>query len=489
MKQKTDYEGYDTLLQLSDWRFSAAALGLWEYLNFSVGKYGKLDYKILSAIEKSEELPKEAIKGLDGILYHSSDITEERYLDFAEYWFRSEMTHCKIMDILDGDSLSDDDIKKVNDMVKSKKVLQNLLGKVKFNGENSEEYISIIQKNRHHIIKEIYRYSSMMYRGFNGFNDPKKIKGINPLFTKENPHCRLQGYYIDENRKSNSVGYAFDKDTFVGSDCIEFDFIPFAFSNTREGYFINNNFDLNTLKQTNHKFMQEINGTEEKNSRTKLYLALKNSADYIRYDVEIIIKPRDIEQYQTLFVRADRLKALQELQSDNLKFNYKITDDYYFNLENEVYDKCLNNEMLDSCIEFMLKLGTENTQQGKAARIQNAKIIDINEKWKGELRMSDNEKLNIKSARATGYSVSEWFMDNDGENKLKSYKQKLISSIVAHDYDRMNEILLNLSSYTGKELTFAYQLFENPENNIGLAYAFANALTPDVKNFNKKENE
>ena len=119
MKQKTDYEGYDTLLQLSDWRFSAAALGLLEYLDFCDSRYGKLDYKILSAIEKSEELPKEAIKGLDGILYHSSDITEERYFDFAEYWFRSEMTHCKIMDILDGDSLSDDDIKKVNDMVKS----------------------------------------------------------------------------------------------------------------------------------------------------------------------------------------------------------------------------------------------------------------------------------------------------------------------------------------------------------------------------------
>ena len=352
MKQKIDCYGYDALLQLSDWRFSAAALGLLEYLDFCDSGYGKLDYKILSAIEKSEELPKEAIKGLDGILYHSSDITEERYLDFAEYWFRSEMTHCKIMDILDGDSLSDDDIKKVNDMVKSKKVLQNLLGKVKFNGENSEEYIGIIQKNRYHIIKEIYRYSPMMYRGFNN---------TNLLLTQENPHCRLQGYNVDEGRKSKYVGYAFDKDTFVGNDCIEFDFIPFAFSNTREGYFINNNFDLNTLKQTNHKFMQEINGTEEKNSRTKLYLALKNSADYIRYDVEIIIKPRDDEQYQTLFVRADRLKALQELQSDNLKFNYKIADDYYFNLENEVYDKCLNNEMLDSCIEFMLKLGTENT--------------------------------------------------------------------------------------------------------------------------------
>ena len=479
MKQKTDYQGYDTLLQLSDWRYSAAALGLWEYLDFCDSKYERLDYKILSDMEESNELTKDAIKGLDGILYHSEDITETRYLDFVEYKFKSEMTHCSILEIIRKGTFDDEDIKKVNEMVKSKSVLKNLLGKVKFNSENSDQYVDIIQKNRYNIIKEIYRYSPMMYRGFNN---------TNLLLTEENPHCRLQGYNVDEGRKSKYVGYAFDKDTFVGNDCIEFDFIPFAFSNTRESYFINNNFDLKTLKQTNGKFMEAINGSEEKNSRTKLYLALKNSSDYIRYDVEIIIKPRDAEQYQTLFVRADRLRALQELKSDNLKFNYKITDDYYFNLENEVYDRCLNNEMLDSCIEFMLKLGTDNNEQGKAARVQTSKIIDINEKWRGESIMSDNEKLNIKSARAAGYSASEWFMDNDGENKLKSYKQKLISSIVAHDYDRMNEILLNLSSYTGKELTFAYKLFEDPENNVNLAYAFANALTPEIKTFNQKSN-
>ena len=57
------------------------------------------------------------------------------------------MTHCRILDIIAKGSFDDDDIKKVNDMVKSKKVLQNLLGKVKFNGKNSEEYIGIIQKN------------------------------------------------------------------------------------------------------------------------------------------------------------------------------------------------------------------------------------------------------------------------------------------------------------------------------------------------------
>ncbi len=480
MKQKIDCYGYDALLQLSDWRFSAAALGLLEYLDFCDSRYGKLDYKILSAMEKSEELPKEAIKGLDGILYHSSDITEERYLDFAEYWFRSEMTHCKIMDILHGDSLSDDDIKKVNDMVKSKKVLQNLFGKVKFDGKNSDEYIGIIQKNRYHIIKEIYRYSPMMYRGFNN---------TNLLLTQENPHCRLQGYNVDEGRKSKYVGYAFDKDTFVGNDCIEFDFIPFAFSNTHEGYFINNNFDLNTLKQTNRKFIQEINGTEEKNSRTKLYLALKNSADYIRYDVEVIIKPRDAEQYQTLFVRADGLKALQELPSNSIKFYY---DDCNFNLENEVYKRCLNNELLDSCIEFMLKIReTENFKKKKKYKDITWQInntIAINEKWKGENSMDCEmkDKNYIELAKSAAVKIKKHIVFAlKAPNKLETYRYKILHAMIAEDYDNMNNIIISMCNYANYVPEFAMPLFENPAENIGIAQTFVANLIYN----NTKENE
>ena len=187
-----------------------------------------------------------------------------------------------------------------------------------------------------------------------------------------------------------------------------------------------------------------------------------------------------------MFVRAERLKALRELD-DNIKFYYKVNDDFYFNLENEVYESCLNNVLLNDVIEFMLKLSVKQQADDintGMTRTQIDKIIRINEKWRGASDMTD-----IDRARATGFYVSQQFLKDKNENKLNSYKQKLISAIVAHDYSRMNEILLSLSSYINQELGFAYVLFENPEENIGLAYAFANSLSPKPADPNKDNNK
>ena len=502
---------FDTLLQPTEWRYSASVLGLKMYLDFISG-YEEEKYLLLSKLKEEGitlTLPEEInpVFGFDGILYNSKDITEESYLAFVEKEFASEMTHQKILDgIRKYEDISDEDdrqkaLKEINDLIKSKSVLKSLL-KEKFDGTNGAYFEDIIDKNRTKIIKEIYRYSPLMYRGFSN---------TNLLFAGAGNHARLQNYTVDEGRKTKYLGYGFDKDTFVGEDIPEFDFIPFAFTKTYESYFVNNNFSIQDLEQTNRQLQENIyNNIEDKSPSTKLYKALKNADGYINYDVEIIIKPRDKEQYQTLFVRAERLKALRELNYDNLKFYYKINDDFYFNLENEVYESCLNDVLLNDVIEFMLKLSVKQSADGTGtdiSRVQIDKIIHINEKWRGVSEMeeisnvqktktqkSDKEKIpsKIRVARKAGYSVSAWFIDKNSKNKLNSYKQKLISSIVAHDYSRMNEILLSLSSYSGQELGFAYPLFENPEENIGLAYAFANALTeklPEKNEENKQESE
>ena len=501
MKQKTfnefavEHNGrtfqFDTLLQPTEWRYSASVLGLKRYLDFISG-YEEEKYLLLSELKEKGitlTLPEEInpIFGFDGILYNSKDITEESYLAFVEQEFEREMTHLKILDNIrkyrdiDDKKAKQQALKEINDLIKSKSVLRNLL-KEKFDGTNGAYFEDIIAKNRAKIIKEIYRYSPLMYRGFSN---------TNLLFADAGNHARLQNYTVDEGRKTRYLGYGFDKDTFVGEDIPEFDFIPFAFTKTYESYFVNNNFSIKDLEQTNNQLQENIdNNEEDKSSSTKLYKALKNAESYINYDVEIIIKPRDKEQYQTLFVRAERLKALRELKYDNLKFYYKINDDFYFNLENKVYESCLNDVLLNDVIEFMLKLAVKQQADGintDVIRTQIDKIIHINEKWRGVSDMTD-----IDRARATGFYVSQQFVKDKNENKLNSYKQKLISSIVAHDYSRMNEILLSLSSYINQELGFAYPLFENPEENIGLAYAFANALSPkpvDPNKDNKKENE
>lgn len=475
----------DTLLQPTEWRYSASVLGLKRYFDFISG-YEEEKYLLLSGLQdKGIALPENVspVFGFDGILYNSKDITEKSYLSFVEKDFESEMTHLKILGNIrkygdiDDEKEKQKTLKEINDLIKSKSVLKSLL-KEKFDGTNGKYFESIIAENREKIIREIYRYSPLMYRGFSN---------TNLLFADAGNHARLQNYTVDEGRKTRYLGYCFDKDTFVGDDIPEFDFIPFAFTKTYESYFVNNNFSIKDLERTNHQLQENIHRNEEdKSSSTKLYKALKNAVDYINYDVEIIIKPRDKEQYQTLFVRAERLKALRELDY-NIKFYYKVNDDFYFNLENEVYESCLNNVLLNDVIEFMLKLSVKQQADDintGMTRTQIDKIIRINEKWRGASDMTD-----IDRARATGFYVSQQFLKDKNENKLNSYKQKLISAIVAHDYSRMNEILLSLSSYINQELGFAYVLFENPEENIGLAYAFANSLSPKPADPNKDNNK
>ena len=45
------------------------------------------------------------------------------------------------------------------------------------------------------------------------------------------------------------------------------------------------------------------------------------------------------------------------------------------------------------------------------------------------------------------------------ENKLESYRQKLTSSIIFKDYDRVCQILLQLSGYSDVYFSFADELF------------------------------
>lgn len=79
----------------------------------------------------------------------------------------------------------------------------------------------------------------------------------------------------------------------------------------------------------------------------------------------------------------------------------------------------------------------------------------------------------------SAYKSAKKVMAEIPENKVDSYKQKLISAITFKDYERFCEILLQLSSYSGVVFDFAYDLFENFEGNKNIAYTFINALNKD----------
>lgn len=456
MKTKIDYFDYDTLLQPTDWRFAAAVVGLCKYFD-----YFGIDYKVLYDVE---EKPDNYIHGFDGIIYKSEDITEEKYLEFAENYFEKYMTHKNILNILESQEFSEEQIKLVNDLVKSKTVLKGLLGKTKFDGTNKDIFISTIEENRAEIIKNIFK---------NGNNLYKNYCNERLIFTEDNSTCRLRGYNVDKDRKTSNLGFCFSKESFESNDILEFDFIPFAFSNSdmRETYFVNNNFSVKSLTQTNYAFSNQLSSTENKDDKNKLMLVLQNSKDYISYDVEIISKSQDKAYYETFFVRLERLKKLRELSGKSLNFVKKINDDYWFNLEKEVYMRCLNNVLLDDVILMMLKFYFDDNAVKGYIKSRTDMLIDINVSWKGNDIMDE-----IKSAKSCGFLTFKKLIEMKSSNKINSYKQKIISALCAHDYDRAKEIILSLSAYVGMEFSFFYTFLENAEENKDLAFAFASAL-------------
>lgn len=456
MKTKIDYFDYNTLLQPTDWRFAATVVGLCKYFD-----YFGIDYKVLYDVE---EKPDNYIHGFDGIIYKSEDITEEKYLEFAENYFEKYMTHINILNILESQEFSEEQIKLVNDLVKSKTVLKGLFDKIKFDGTNKDIFISTIEENRAEIIKNIFK---------NGNNLYKNYCNERLIFTEDNSTCRLRGYNVDKDRKTSNLGFCFSKESFESNDILEFDFIPFAFSNSdmRETYFVNNNFSVKSLTQTNYAFSNQLSNTENKDDKNKLMLVLQNSKDYISYDVEIISKSQDKAYYETFFVRLERLKKLRELSGKSLNFVKKINDDYWFNLEKEVYMRCLNNVLLDDVILMMLKFYFDDNAVKGYIKSRTDMLIDINVSWKG------NEIMNeIKSAKSCGFLTSQKLIEMKSSNKINSYKQKIISALCAHDYDRAKEIILSLSAYVGMEFSFFYTFLENAEENKDLAFAFASAL-------------
>lgn len=469
MKSKIDFDGYNTLLQPTEWRYAAATTGLVEYF-----KFNHISYGVLSELE---EKPEESVFGFDGILYNQEDITEERYLDFAEDHFKDDMTHIRILQMLEKDEFTEEQIKDVNDMVKSKTVLKKLFGKTRFDGTNKQTVADIINNNRHEIIKSVFRYGKNLYSNY---------ANSNLLLTASNPHCRLAGYTLDEGRKTRFLGFCFAKESYETNDIPEFDFIPFAFSNSDmyETFFVNNNFSVKALVQTNKRVSEALNSVDKRDSRLKLLTVLQQAKDYINYNIEIIMKSRDNDYYSTLYVRVDRLKQLRNLSDKSLNFVYQISDNYWLNVEKEVYERCINNVFLDDIILQMLKIYFDKDVNKMVVKLRTDTLIDINEAWKGNKVMDE-----IMDARRCGKKVSKKLIEDNKKNKISSFKQKIVSALVAHDYDRVNEVILSLSSYVNMEFSFFYKLIENPEENKSIAFAFASALTEEVGFKNNKTEE
>lgn len=459
MKSSIEHSKYNTSIEASDWRFSASILGLIQYFI-----HHNLDYEM----------------GDEYLLYNSEDITKERYLQFIEYKYNSELHHTMVENILANGDISEEQIKLVNEKLSGNTIMKKKFNKIKFDGSNKDQILSIISDNRQELIKETFGKKSNLYANYISVNMKAPIE----IFKAPQNYCRLLGYSCaDEGRKSNALGYNFKKDSYISEDISEFDFVPLSFIGNREAFFINDNFTLKRLKNSNDTLAKKIKldlESENKNkiidARKALFKSIIEASDFIDYDVEVIYKDIDKEYFETLYFRKDSINILKQLNKEKFDYKsiclyYKVTDKYYINIQKKVTESILNNILVDELIELFLK-------KEKNKSYLTDQLIKINILIRGDKNMKDR----LKGAYSCAKKVSEKLE----QNKIDSYKQKLTSSIIFKDYDRVCQILLQLSNYSGIEFGFVYDLFEDFENNKDLAYTFINALS---KNKEDKVNQ
>ena len=456
-------------LEPFDWRYSAAIVGLRKYLEW------------LGVDEEPNLIITE-----DTLEYNKKYLDKEDFLKFAEYYFKDDMHHIEIENKLKEKNPTEDQINIVNEKMKANTILKNKFKKIKFDGHNQDEIQNIIDQNREEIICETFRNKNNLYKNY---------CNPNQLFKDKQECCRLNGYYIDMPKKGKSISYAFDKSNYVGNDIPEFDFIPFAFSGCREKFFINDNVDLNRLQKTNNQWtrtvksqMEEAKQKNERVNTKRIFIdCLIEAKDFLQSDIEIIVKKPERAYFETLYLRKESLEILKNMKSyyKAFCFSIKISDDYWINILNEVFDAVVNFTLLDDLINKLLKVSREG---GNSYVI--SKLLKVNvEIKKGDEKM----KNTMKAAFACAKQIVDKKDGNKprvSDTKLKSYCTKLINAIILDDYDQFQKILINLSNYAEVPCGFAYDLFEDFEGNKEIAYTFVNSLNR-YKNNNQegKDNE
>ena len=470
LENNTDF---NVKLEPSDWRFSAAIVGLLEYFEY------------IDPLETSYKVEDEYI------LYNSELITKENYLKFVEKKYGENLHHRYVelnLEHYNQDNNENDNtyiIKSINEKLSGNTIMKKVFKKIKFDGTNRDEILSLVNKHREELILETFRNKSDMYKNY---------CNTNQLFNENQKYCRLVGYYIDAPKKGKSTGFGFNMSSFVGQDIQEFDFIPFAFINDRESLFINDreslfindNYEINRLTSAKQVFQEKIKADIENLELENKYRGIKyslfkgiiESSDFIEYDVEVIVKDRDKDYFETLYIRKqsiDILKKINERKIDynSLCFSYKINDNYYIDIYKKVMECILNNTLLDDVIDLLLK--------EKKNYYTVYQLININDLIRGEKIMDDKIRKII-------HACANEVRNKIPENKLESYRQKLTSSIIFKDYDRVCQILLQLSGYSDVYFSFADELFMDFEKNKDIAYTFINALGKSNK-FNENTNE
>ena len=208
----------------------------------------------------------------------------------------------------------------------------------------------------------------------------------------------------------------------------------------------------------------------------KLMEECRTLREYAQY-VDKVRRYSNEMELNTAVERAVSESIQEGILKEFFCFSVQLGKEYYLDVQKEVMDCVLNLKDADELIEFFLKRDSEYLV---------SLLIKLN------LLIKERGK-NMTKGMTVAYACAKKVAEKLPENKRKSYRQRLTSSLVLKDYSAFLDILAQLSNYTDIQFDFVYDLFENFEDNKELAYTFANAMTKKSKVQDKqtggKENE
>ena len=468
---------YNSRIEPSDWRYSAAIVGMirfFEDMNIVHSFKGRYLYYNFEDIHNESN-------DLEG---------DKNYLLFAEKWFSDKMHHKELGIRLEQSEFTEEQISEINKILSVNIVVMKEVFKgVKFDGTNKKQIEQLIKDNRLKLIKGIFSNANSGYKKF--INNSK-------YRSESGEVCRLLGFCVDTGRKTKSIGFCFDKESRTFNDEVEFDFIPFAFSQSGSSIFINNNTSIKYLLQSNGE-MNYFLKQQFENQKTwnSVFYSYSEGAGFIDYNVEVIVKNMDTDYYESMFIRQPAIKVFQTI-ADNREFSdslanvfkrhIQVNDNYYINVMQEVTDSILNELSLDDLIERLMKLEYD-TESNTPETFCLSRLIYINEIIYKNMEGNMEKTPEFKGSSAAASQVVQYFISNRQENKIKGYQQRLANTLISKDYDRFVEIMLQLSSYTEVPFVFMHKLIQDFEANKNLAYNFINSLIISSKRKDDKGNQ
>lgn len=465
----TDY------LEADDWKDAAAIVGLIRFFDYAQIPYNKEEIARAGEVYDDDS---EYDEGLDVLKFNAADITDEKLDAFIEDYFSEELYHCAAERALHKAEWSKEEMDFINGKLTANTVMKKIFAKRKFDGTNAEEILALIEENRTIILRETYRNKRNLYDNFCNKTVFRRPKGDT---------ARLNGYYIDFAKKGKSVSYRYDMGLFSSSDSEFYDFIPFAFTIGRESFFINDNSTIRQLVHTNQILQDKCREQRENqpngivDTRRVLFENIIYASDFLNYDVEIIKKHVDNSYFETFFLRRESIAIFQQIKNYNVFCRTVKLDDSYVSVLEQVTDSVRNLQLLDDFIVALIKDDTNKKSANNAILIWN--MIGLNIQIRDKLQIGgENMNKGMRSAYAGAEKAAAVLKGRNQGNKISSYRTKLLSALIFHDYDRFSEILLSLSNYTDVYFPFAYDLFEDFEANKDVALTF-------VSNFNEYSRE